>query len=79
MSQSAVEQVLGKMMLDVEFRKLMASNLDQALAGYELTAAERAEFKNMDHNEFHQTVSGLDQRVSKMGLTVGGNTGFWSR
>jgi hypothetical protein len=53
------------MLLDREFRKLMASNQEQALAGYDLTEDERAGFKTLDLNDFHQTVTGLDERISK--------------
>jgi hypothetical protein len=65
MSQKNVEQILGKMLLNREFRTLMASNLEQALSGYDLTEDERTGFKNMDFNDFHQTITGLDERVSK--------------
>jgi hypothetical protein len=65
MSQSAVEQVVGKMLLDIEFRKLMSSNMSQALAGYDLTEGEVEGLKNIDLEDFHQAVTGLDDRVSK--------------
>jgi hypothetical protein len=65
MSQKVVEQIVGKMLLDVEFRNLMSSDLNKALTGYDLTEDERKGFKNMDLKDFHKTVSGLDQRVSK--------------
>ena len=65
MSQSAVEQVVGKMLLDTKFRQLMASNMPQALAGFELTEAEREGFKDMDLDDFSQSLTGLDERVSK--------------
>ena len=65
MSQTVVEQILGRMLLDREFRKQVAGDLMQALTGYELTEAEREGFKNMDFDDFHQTVTGLDERVSK--------------
>jgi len=65
MSPKVVEQIVGRMLLDRAFRKLMASDMDQALTGYELTAEELAGLKNLDLNDFHQTVTGLDERVSK--------------
>jgi hypothetical protein len=65
MSQIVVEQILGRLLLDREFRKQVADNREQTLAGYELTDAERAGFMNMDLNDFHKTVTGLDERVSK--------------
>jgi hypothetical protein len=65
MSQKTVEQVLGRMLLDREFRQLMASDQARALAEYDLTEDERTGFKNMDLTDFHQTVMGLDERISK--------------
>jgi hypothetical protein len=61
----AVEQVVGKMLLDTKFRQLIASDMSQALASYDLTEAEREGFKNMDLQEFDHSVTGLDERVSK--------------
>jgi hypothetical protein len=66
MSQTAVEQVVGKMLLDTEFRQLMSANMTQALSGYDLTEGEIESLKNVDLQDFHQSVSGLDERVSKM-------------
>ena len=43
----------------------MASNMPQALAGYDLTDGEREGFKSIDLDDFHQSVTGLDERVSK--------------
>ncbi len=65
MSQAAVEQVVGKMLLDAEFRKLMASDMTQALAGFDLTEEERVGLKNIDLVDLQQTVTGLDERISK--------------
>jgi len=66
MSQAAVEQIMGKMLLDGEFRKLVESDMTSALAGYDLTEGEREGFKNIDLDDFNQSVSGLDERVSKV-------------
>ena len=65
MSQKAVEQVVGKMLLDSEFRKLMGSNITQALAGYDLTEGEIEGFSHIDLDDLHLSVTGLDERVSK--------------
>jgi hypothetical protein len=69
MSQSAVEQVVGKMLLDADFRQQMASDIDQALRGYDLTEEEIEGLKNIDLEDFHQSVSGMDERVSK-GISI---------
>jgi hypothetical protein len=68
MSERAVEQIVGKMLLNPEFRQLMATDLDQAIAGYDLTEAELQNLKDIDMDDFHQSVTGLDARVSKAGF-----------
>jgi len=65
MSQAAVEQVLGKMVVDREFRNLMRTNQEEALAGFDLTAEERAGLQGLDFADFDQAVTGLDQHVSR--------------
>lgn len=65
MSQAEVEQIMGKMLMDGEFRKLMESDIAEALAGYDLTDEEREGFENADLDDFNQSVKGLDERVSK--------------
>lgn len=65
MSQSNVEQIVGRLVLDREFRRQMAADRQQALAGYELTDEERAHFLRLDLDDFQSAVSQLDERVSK--------------
>ena len=65
MSQAAVEQVVGKLVLDQKFRKQMTNDMPTALAGFDLTEGEREGFKGIDLDDFHESVTGLDERVSK--------------
>ena len=65
MSQAAVEQVLGKLVVDREFRQLVQADLQKALTGFDLTLEERNSFKGVDLDDFDQTVTSLDERVSK--------------
>jgi hypothetical protein len=60
MSQTAVEQVIGKIFLDAEFRQRLGSDMQQALAGYDLSDTEIQGLKNIDIHEFDKTVAGLD-------------------
>ena len=68
MSQSVVEQIIGKLVMDKEFRTKMQSNRDAALAEFDLTAEERANLATMDLSEFNTGVAALDERVSKDGI-----------
>jgi hypothetical protein len=65
MSQSAYEQVVGKMLLDVEFRKQMTADMNKALSGFDLTSDEIAGLKEIDLDESGMILTGLDERVSK--------------
>lgn len=65
MSQQVVEQVIGKLVMDKDFRAQMETNRDAALSPFDLTAEERANFDAMDMNDFNQSVAALDERVSK--------------
>lgn len=65
MSKKAVEQIMGKMLLDVEFRDLMASDMDKALTDFDLTDEEREGFKDVDLDDIDQVATSLDERVSK--------------
>jgi hypothetical protein len=66
MSKSVLEQVMGKMVLDPNFRQQVVSDPSSALEGYDLTSQERDALEQMDLNEFHNTLSPLDERVSKL-------------
>jgi hypothetical protein len=65
MSQAAVEQIIGRLVLDLEFRKQMAANREQALAGYDLTVEERAALDGLNLAELEGPASTLEERVSK--------------
>lgn len=48
MSKQAMEAVLGRCVMDDDYRKLFFAAPDQALAGYELTRQERAALLAVD-------------------------------
>ena len=65
MSQEMVEQIIGRLVLDPEFRKQMAADRKQALAGYTLSDDERAALAGLDLAELEGAATNLEQRVSK--------------
>lgn len=65
MSAEAVHQVLERALGDAAFRELLASDPDAALAGYDLTDAERATFGSGTAR-----VERLEERVSKNDLSA---------
>jgi hypothetical protein len=68
MSQTTVEQIIGRLVLEPEFRRQMATDQAQALAGYDLTDDERASLSGLDLVELEGAATTLEERVSK-GLT----------
>ena len=79
MSREAVEQVIGKAMLDEKFRAAIFANPDEAYKGYDLTEEEVAALKAIDAETVESMAGALDERVSKadfaglaLALTGGG-------
>ena len=65
MSKEAVESVIGKAVLDGEFRRLLMADPEKALAGFALTDSEKAELKNLDSETLDTLGNTLDSRTSK--------------
>ncbi|HZU07007.1 MAG TPA: Os1348 family NHLP clan protein [Chloroflexota bacterium] len=64
MSQEALAQVIERASTDAAFRAQLQSDPDRALAGYELTAEERAALLSGDPGQLQSL--GVEQRVSKL-------------
>jgi hypothetical protein len=65
-SQKSVEAVIGKVLLDEEFRKSLLGNPDNALAEFELTASEIAGIKSIDGETLDALAATLDARVARL-------------
>ena len=65
MSQAGVEQVIGKLVMDAEFRAAVAKDPQAALADYDLTDEEREGLSRVDTSTFEQAASALDDRATK--------------
>jgi hypothetical protein len=66
MSKEAVEAVIGKAVLDSDFRQALFANPGEVLAGYELTAEEVAALKSVDAEAIESFAGALDERISKV-------------
>jgi hypothetical protein len=73
MSQQTVEQIIGRLVIDKEFRARMNTDRAATLAAFDLTDDERSALANVNLEEFNAGISSLDQRVSKDGLYIKGN------
>ena len=77
MSKKAVEAVIGKAVLDSEFREALFANPGEVLAGYELAVEEVAALKTIDAGAIESFAGALDERISRAfvigGPSVGGH------
>ena len=62
MSKAGLEQVVSAMANET-FRRRVKENPESALAGYDLTAEEKAAIKSGDAAKLHEL--GVDERVTK--------------
>lgn len=65
MSQQAVQELVGRAVMDQAFRELLFSNPDQAFKGYDLTAQEKEILRNLDAGEVADFAGKLDERITK--------------
>lgn len=65
MSQEAVSQIIGRAVVDAEFRELLFSNPDQALQGFDLTEDENEALKNLSQADLEDFSTKLDSRITK--------------
>ena len=68
MSKEAVEAIVGKAVLDAEFRQALFAEPDETLAGYDLSEQEVAALKAIDYETMESFAGTLDERISKMVL-----------
>jgi hypothetical protein len=66
MSTVAVESVIRKAVVDLEFRSLLLSNPGGALSEYDLSDEERASLSNLDTTLFNGSAEDLEQRLSRV-------------
>ena len=68
MSQASVEQALGRMVIDRQFRQAVKADAKKALAGMGLESNEIEGLSQVDHDNIDKAFSGLDQRITKIML-----------
>lgn len=68
MSTEAVKQVIGRAIVEIDYRELLFQETDQALEGYELTEEEIGMLKSIHRENFDAVATELTERISRMGL-----------
>jgi hypothetical protein len=71
MSQEAVQNLIGRAVMDEAFRKLLFSDPDKAFQGYDLTSEEKTLLRNLDPDEVSNFAGKLDERITKVKLRMG--------
>ena len=71
MSLESVKQVVSRTVLEKEYRELLFSNPEKALADYDLSKAEFASLAAMEREKFDATSNELEERISRAGFGIG--------
>ena len=65
MSDFGVKEIIERAIEDEKFRKLLFSDPEAALSGYDLTDQERKLLSNLDEDNFDEFAGGLGDRTTK--------------
>lgn len=65
MSREAVEAIIGRAVLDSEFRSALFANAEETLAGYGLSDVEMTALKAVDAETLESFAGVLEDRISK--------------
>ena len=69
MSIENVQTIIGKAIMETEYRELLFTEPDNALEDYELTEEEKSVLKGMERDKFDTVASELEDRISRAGMT----------
>ena len=67
MSLESVQTIIGRAVMEAEYRELLFSEPDKALEGYELTEEEAAALKGLERENFDAVAGELEERISRAG------------
>jgi hypothetical protein len=70
MSLESVKEIIGKAVMETEFRDLLFDDPDKALEGFDLTDEETAALKALEREKLDEAAEEMGERVSRAGLGV---------
>ena len=73
MSAQSVESILSKAMSDAAFTEALFADAEKALAGYDLTALEVANLKNLSRAEFDKATAGTPEERKSFAMVPNHN------
>jgi hypothetical protein len=62
-----LQEIIGRAVMEPEYRELLFSDPDKALEGYELTQDEAASLKGLPPDKFDAVAGELEERISRAG------------
>ena len=71
MSQQAVQNLIGRAVMDKTFRELLFNDPDKAFEGFDLTKEEKTILRELDADEVAQFAGQLDERITKVKMRMG--------
>jgi hypothetical protein len=74
MSHKDVEQIISRAVVDEQFRDLLFSSPNEALAGHDLSADERQALQGLSREKFDNALGDLELLSATGGVTTGGAT-----
>jgi hypothetical protein len=72
MADKNIQEVIGKLVTDGEFRKQVMDNAEEALKDFNLQEDVIEGFKNLDSDKVKDFVENLDDRITKGFASIGG-------
>jgi hypothetical protein len=67
MSLEAVQTIIGRVVMEPEYRELLFDNPEKALEGYDLSEGEAAALRDIEREKFDQVAGELEGRISRAG------------
>ena len=71
MSRQVVQSLIGRAVMDQEFRELLFSDPDKTFEGLDLTEEEKTLLRNLDPDEVADFAGKLDERITKVKMRMG--------
>lgn len=68
MSQTSIESVIGKAILNDEFHQLLFADPEQALSGFSLTQTEKTKLRRVDSETLELLANILNERLGWLRL-----------
>jgi hypothetical protein len=73
MSLESIQTVIGRALVETEYRNLLVNDPAKALEGYDLTEEETQSLMNINKEQLDKMAVEMEERISKAGLFAAGD------